>query len=166
MKETSHVTFNKAGEVITHTNTEADEHHVHNESDDFEPAKNLDNIYETHNISDIVNPANAAEPITTLISPSAEISHDTPAPQVQKPSQDFTRSLGSPIGLKGLLHTINATVIPTKSCASMVTSCKEAFKAGLVGCHTSDDDELLESWMLLEEADLEHGLEHDVSSSY
>ncbi|GKG58156.1 hypothetical protein Tco_0589767, partial [Tanacetum coccineum] len=28
------------------------------------------------------------------------------------------------------------------------------------------DDELLESWMLIEEADLEHGLEHVVSSSY
>ncbi|GJS38257.1 hypothetical protein Tco_0563300 [Tanacetum coccineum] len=32
--------------------------------------------------------------------------------------------------------------------------------------YTGDDHELLESWMLLEEADLKHGLEHDVSSSY
>ncbi|GJX37404.1 hypothetical protein Tco_0250707 [Tanacetum coccineum] len=31
-----------------------------------------------------------------------------------KPSRDFTRPLGSPSGLKGLLHTLNATVIPTK----------------------------------------------------
>ncbi|GJT40017.1 hypothetical protein Tco_0939882 [Tanacetum coccineum] len=31
-----------------------------------------------------------------------------------KPSREFTRLLGPPRGLKGLLHTINATVIPTK----------------------------------------------------
>ncbi|GJV80328.1 hypothetical protein Tco_1516198 [Tanacetum coccineum] len=31
-----------------------------------------------------------------------------------KPSRDFTRPLGPPSGLKGLLHTLNATVIPTK----------------------------------------------------
>jgi hypothetical protein len=31
-----------------------------------------------------------------------------------KPSQDFTRPLGSPRGLKGLLHTLNAIVHPTK----------------------------------------------------
>ncbi|GJR60635.1 hypothetical protein Tco_1502797 [Tanacetum coccineum] len=31
-----------------------------------------------------------------------------------KPSRDFTRPLGLPSGLKGLLHTLNATVIPTK----------------------------------------------------
>ncbi|GKC29733.1 hypothetical protein Tco_1037027, partial [Tanacetum coccineum] len=31
-----------------------------------------------------------------------------------KSSQDFTRPLGPPSGLKGLLHTLNATVIPTK----------------------------------------------------
>ncbi|GJT66917.1 hypothetical protein Tco_1018397, partial [Tanacetum coccineum] len=31
-----------------------------------------------------------------------------------KPSRDFTRPLGSPSGLKGLLHMLNATVIPTK----------------------------------------------------
>jgi hypothetical protein len=29
-----------------------------------------------------------------------------------KPSRDFTRPLGSPRGLKGLLHTLNAIVIP------------------------------------------------------
>jgi hypothetical protein len=31
-----------------------------------------------------------------------------------KPSRDFTRPLGSPTGLKGLLHTLNAIVHPTK----------------------------------------------------
>ncbi|GKA81699.1 hypothetical protein Tco_0788391 [Tanacetum coccineum] len=31
-----------------------------------------------------------------------------------KPSRDFTHPLGPPSGLKGLLHTLNATVIPTK----------------------------------------------------
>jgi hypothetical protein len=30
-------------------------------------------------------------------------------------SRDFTRPLGSPGGLKGLLHTINAIVPPTKA---------------------------------------------------
>jgi hypothetical protein len=29
-----------------------------------------------------------------------------------KPSRDFTRPLGSPRGLKGLLHTLNATKFP------------------------------------------------------
>jgi hypothetical protein len=31
-----------------------------------------------------------------------------------KSSRDFTRPLGSPRGLKGLLHTLNAIVHPTK----------------------------------------------------
>ncbi|GJY02370.1 hypothetical protein Tco_0360522 [Tanacetum coccineum] len=31
-----------------------------------------------------------------------------------KPSQDFTRPLGPPSGLKGLLHSLNAIVIPMK----------------------------------------------------
>jgi hypothetical protein len=30
-----------------------------------------------------------------------------------KPSRDFTRPLGSPTGLKGLLHMLNAIVSPT-----------------------------------------------------
>jgi hypothetical protein len=30
-----------------------------------------------------------------------------------KPLRDFTRPLGSPKGLKGLLHTLNAIVHPT-----------------------------------------------------
>jgi hypothetical protein len=32
-----------------------------------------------------------------------------------KPLRDFTRPLGSPRGLKGLLHTLNAIVSPTKA---------------------------------------------------
>jgi hypothetical protein len=32
-----------------------------------------------------------------------------------KPSRDFTRPLGSPRSLKGLLHTLNAIVSPTKA---------------------------------------------------
>jgi hypothetical protein len=31
-----------------------------------------------------------------------------------KPSRDFTRPLGMPRGLKGLLHMLNAIVSPTK----------------------------------------------------
>jgi hypothetical protein len=31
-----------------------------------------------------------------------------------KPSRDFTRPLGMPMGLKGLLHMLNAIVSPTK----------------------------------------------------
>ena len=31
-----------------------------------------------------------------------------------KPSQDFTRPLGMPRGLKGLLHMLNAIVSPMK----------------------------------------------------
>ncbi|GKD04908.1 hypothetical protein Tco_1179882 [Tanacetum coccineum] len=58
-----------------------------------------------------------------------------------KPSRDFTHPLGPPSGLKGLLHMLNATFYES-------------------------DDELLKSWMLLEEADLEHGFEHVVSTSY
>ncbi|GJS81697.1 multidrug resistance-associated protein 5 [Tanacetum coccineum] len=34
--------------------------------------------------------------------------------EFEKPSRDFTRPLGPPSGLKGLLHTLNATVIPMK----------------------------------------------------
>nr|GEW99498.1 hypothetical protein [Tanacetum cinerariifolium] len=38
-----------------------------------------------------------------------------------KPSRDFTRPLGPPSGLKGLLHMLNATVIPTKQASSSGT---------------------------------------------
>jgi hypothetical protein len=31
-----------------------------------------------------------------------------------KPSQDFTHPVGNPMGLKGLLHTLNAIVHATK----------------------------------------------------
>jgi hypothetical protein len=31
-----------------------------------------------------------------------------------KPLRDFTRPLGMPRGLKGLLHTLNAIVFPTR----------------------------------------------------
>ncbi|GJR98282.1 retrovirus-related pol polyprotein from transposon TNT 1-94 [Tanacetum coccineum] len=61
----------------------------------------------------------------------------------EKPLRDFTRLLGPPSGLKVLFHTLNAIVIPTKLLQ--------------VDAH---------GVMLLEEADLEHGLEHAVSSSY
>jgi hypothetical protein len=33
---------------------------------------------------------------------------------IGKPSRGFTRPLGSPMGLKGLFHTLNAIVHPTK----------------------------------------------------
>jgi hypothetical protein len=33
----------------------------------------------------------------------------------EKSSRDFTRPLGSPRGLKGLLHTLNAIFYPTKA---------------------------------------------------
>ncbi|GJS80202.1 hypothetical protein Tco_0730083 [Tanacetum coccineum] len=41
---------------------------------------------------------------------------------------------------------------------------RKHFKSGLVRYH-ADDDDGLELWMLLMEADLKHGLEHAVSSS-
>jgi hypothetical protein len=41
-----------------------------------------------------------------------------------KLSRDFTRPLGSPRGLKGLLHTLNAIVSPTKENA-IVSPTKE-----------------------------------------
>ncbi|GKB24715.1 reverse transcriptase domain-containing protein [Tanacetum coccineum] len=43
-----------------------------------------------------------------------------------KLSQDFTRPLGPPSGLKGLLHILNATVIPTK------TPCKNSSLAVII----------------------------------
>ncbi|GJY22272.1 hypothetical protein Tco_0394838 [Tanacetum coccineum] len=52
--------------------------------------------------------------------------------------------------------------VPHLGCYS---SYKKASHTGLVRCYTGDD-ELLESWMLFKEADLEHGLDHVVSSSY
>nr|GEX09350.1 hypothetical protein [Tanacetum cinerariifolium] len=85
----------------------------------------------------------------------------------QKPSRDFTRPLGKPSGLKGLLHTLNAAVIPTnplqvdahRVVLGLYLATRKYFKSGLVGYHVDDDDGL-ELWMLLMEADLKHGLEH------
>jgi hypothetical protein len=37
-----------------------------------------------------------------------------------KPSRDFTRPLGSPRSLKGLLYTLNAIVHPTKEGFSLL----------------------------------------------
>ncbi|GJY37169.1 hypothetical protein Tco_0422547 [Tanacetum coccineum] len=37
-----------------------------------------------------------------------------------KPSRDFTRPLGPPSGLKGLLHMLNVTVIPTEGILSLL----------------------------------------------
>jgi hypothetical protein len=33
---------------------------------------------------------------------------------IGKPSRDFTHPLGNPMGLKGLLHSLNAILHPTK----------------------------------------------------
>ncbi|GJV88983.1 BYPASS-related protein [Tanacetum coccineum] len=41
-------------------------------------------------------------------------------PSRSKPSQDVTRPLGPPSSLKGLLHMLNATVIPTKGILSLL----------------------------------------------
>jgi hypothetical protein len=40
-----------------------------------------------------------------------------------KPSQDFTRSLGMPRGLKCLLHMLNATISPTTEDLCSLLSC-------------------------------------------
>ncbi|GKA33764.1 hypothetical protein Tco_0720193 [Tanacetum coccineum] len=64
-----------------------------------------------------------------------------------KPSRDFTRPLGPPSGLRGLLHTLNATVIPKKvEARGVMLGChlatRKHFKSGLVECHTDDNVEL------------------------
>ncbi|GKE23051.1 hypothetical protein Tco_1434563, partial [Tanacetum coccineum] len=46
------------------------------------------------------------------------------------------------------------------------TSCEEAFQTGLVECHSGGWWRYLRWWILLKEADLEHGLEHAVSSYF
>ncbi|GKF67017.1 hypothetical protein Tco_0193534 [Tanacetum coccineum] len=63
-----------------------------------------------------------------------------------KPSRDFTRPLGPPSGLKGLLHTLNATVIPAKSNAIRMM---KRFPVMMD---------------FAQEEDLEHSLEYAVSS--
>jgi hypothetical protein len=55
----------------------------------------------------------------------------------EKPSRDFTRPLGMPSGLKGLLHTLNAIVSPTKAdlCFSFFYLCFHfCFAKGLAKC--------------------------------
>ncbi|GJT06807.1 hypothetical protein Tco_0841269, partial [Tanacetum coccineum] len=48
-----------------------------------------------------------------------------------KPSRDFTRPLGPPSGLKGLLHMLNATVIPTKE----IRVCSGYDDQEMISCH-------------------------------
>jgi hypothetical protein len=53
-----------------------------------------------------------------------------------KPSQDFTCPLGMPRGLKGLLHTLNAIVSPTKAdfCFLFLLCFHFCFGKGLAKC--------------------------------
>jgi hypothetical protein len=53
-----------------------------------------------------------------------------------KPSRDFTHPLGMPIGLKGLLHMLNAIVSPTKAdlCFVFLLCFHFCFAKGLVKC--------------------------------
>jgi hypothetical protein len=53
-----------------------------------------------------------------------------------KPSRDFTRPLGMPRGLKGLLHTLNAIVSPTKVdlCLLFLLCFHFYFTKGLAKC--------------------------------
>jgi hypothetical protein len=51
---------------------------------------------------------------------------------VGKPSRNFTRPLGMPRGLKGLLHTLNAIVYPTTvDLCFLLSFC---FVKGLIKC--------------------------------
>ncbi|GKC80255.1 hypothetical protein Tco_1131029 [Tanacetum coccineum] len=69
--------------------------------------------------------------------------------------------------LYGVFESYDSSTKPYKVDREMTSpsSYKKASHTGLVRCYTGDD-ELLESWMLFKEADLEHGLDHVVSSSY
>ncbi|GJX92763.1 lon protease 2, peroxisomal [Tanacetum coccineum] len=63
-----------------------------------------------------------------------------------KPSQDFTHLIGPPSGLKGLLHSLNATMFHTKVEARGVVLERNLatgmhFKSESVGCYNEDDDE-------------------------
>jgi hypothetical protein len=53
-----------------------------------------------------------------------------------KPSRDFIRPLGSPRSLKGLLHTLNAIVSPTKEdlCFKLSFYVLFCFAKGLAKC--------------------------------
>ncbi|GKC63689.1 retrotransposon-related protein [Tanacetum coccineum] len=78
----------------------ANDHPIYNEPDDLEPAKNHNDIFKTQNITSDDNPISKAEPSLTIISPLAEINHDTPAPQ-DKWSRDkyilLVNILGEPL---------------------------------------------------------------------
>jgi hypothetical protein len=60
-----------------------------------------------------------------------------------KPSQDFTLPLGSPKGLKGLLHTLNAIVSPTEEdlCFMLWFCFSFCFAKGLAKCKFGVFDE-------------------------
>ncbi|GJS85121.1 hypothetical protein Tco_0751662 [Tanacetum coccineum] len=61
-----------------------------------------------------------------------------------KPSRDFTRPLGPPSGLKGLLHTLIATVIPMKvDMEHRLEAASKHFKSKVVECYANGDDEFL-----------------------
>jgi hypothetical protein len=53
-----------------------------------------------------------------------------------KPSRDFTRPLGMPKGLKGLLHTLNAIISPiTNDLCFLLSVCFSfCFAKGLAKC--------------------------------
>ena len=55
---------------------------------------------------------------------------------VDKPSRDFTRPLGMPKGLTGLLHTLNAIVSPTTTdlCFLLLFCFSFCFAKELVKC--------------------------------
>ncbi|GKB15226.1 hypothetical protein Tco_0849149, partial [Tanacetum coccineum] len=58
-----------------------------------------------------------------------------------KPSRDFTRALGPPSGLKGMLHTLNATVVDAHGVVlALFFATGRHFKLGLFRCHAKDDD--------------------------
>ncbi|GJU97640.1 hypothetical protein Tco_1326911 [Tanacetum coccineum] len=60
-----------------------------------------------------------------------------------KPSPDFTHPLGPPSGLKGLFHTLNATVIPTKVTIQVMHMCGARMLIKLRGSIPNQT-----SWML------------------
>ncbi|GJQ98278.1 hypothetical protein Tco_0009417 [Tanacetum coccineum] len=72
-----------------------------------------------------------------------EIQGSNKGMEFEKPSRDFTHPLGPPSGLKGLLHMLNATVIPTKPymlCtgggAWILNKLRGSIANNLVGCYT------------------------------
>ena len=69
-----------------------------------------------------------------------------------KPSRDFTRSLGMPRGLKGLLHMLNAIVSPTTMdlCFLLLFCFSFCFAKGLAKCKFGvfDERQILHIWTL------------------